>query len=453
VLVFSFYFCFRNADFHWQSKQCQSADSRRYSERENHYQQPPRYGISDAYSYRYICREDNTDRHRRKEFYRRKRKIYPYDDSDRRRQNVCDRKMQKVVDEKQNIKSSVFGPINNFISEDLKDSEKVGSEVEKERLSSSKVHDSVACLDIKTNVTGTVCTSETSNVDEQTHGSTVKGTDQTETVLPYESGKDCNIKERESGTLIDVSGKVLEKGVIAYKEQSVSREGGRVLISGKKSSIEEDEHHSSERELMSVVNSVTTEVNPEESALEKEEPYCVISEAEHHSDSKSLVFSNEEVSSVQQETKETSDALDESHGDFHGNSIQTCQDRNCTDNDEGTERGASRKLSKKAEKSEHEIRKSHKVAADFNNDDDNGCEKAKHSSVSCHKENASVQNHAGSGSGVADCKTKVTEVGKTVGQSLGESKPADETQILGELAGGGTHSLWPRFQFQQMCMK
>jgi hypothetical protein len=382
----------------------------------------------------------------RKEFYRRKRKIYPDHDSDGRKRNICDRKIQKV-DEKQTIKSSVSELVNNSISEDLKDSEKVGSEMEKERLRSSKVHDSVACLGIETNVTGIVCTSDTSDVGEQTHSSTVKGTDQTETVVPYESGEDCSIKEKESRALIEESGKVsdsgsgevLEEGVTAYKAQSISRGGGSVLISNKSSRIEEDEHHSSQRELIAVVNRVTTEANSEQNALEKEEPHCVISEAEHHPDSKPSVVSNEEVSSVQQETKETSDTSNESHSDFLGNSIQTSQDRNYTDIDEETKGSASRKLSKKAEKSEHEIRTFQIVSTDFNDDGVNKCDKAKYLSVSCHnagyhKENASVQNHTGSGGGVVDCKTKVIEVGKTVGQSLGESKHADETQILGELA-------------------
>lgn len=374
----------------------------------------------------------------RKEFYRRKRKIYPDHDSDGRRRKVCDRKVQKV-DEKQNIKSSVSEHINNFISEDVKESEKVGSEVEKERLSSSKVHDSVACLGIKTNVTGMVCTSETSKLGEQTHSSTVKGTNWTERMVLNESGKDCDIKEKESRTLIEENGKVcdsgggevLEEGVTAYQAQSVSRGGGNVLISRKSCSIEEDEHHSSQREQ------ITTEVNPEQNALEKEEPHCVISEAEHHPDSKPSVVSNEEVSSVQQETKETSEVSNESHGDFLGNSIQTSQDRNYTDINEGTKCSASRKLSKKAEKSEHEIRKAQTVSTDSNDDGVNGCEEAKYPSVSCHNpgyhmENASIQNHTGSGGGVVDCKPTVVEAGETVGQSLGESEHADETQILGE---------------------
>ncbi|XP_023707236.1 uncharacterized protein LOC111864313 isoform X2 [Cryptotermes secundus] len=427
-----------NADVHWQSRSFQYADSRRYSERENHYHQPSRYGTCDAYSYRYRCRENNVDRHMRKDFYRRKRKIYPDHDSDGRRWNVCDRKMQKV--EKQNIKSSVSEPINNIISEDSKDSEKVGSEVEKERLSSSKVHDSVACSGIKTDVTDVVRTSETSDVDEQTHSSTVN--DQTETVVPYESGKDCDTKGKESRALIEENGKVcdngngevLEEGVTAYKAQSISIEGGSVVINRNSSSTEEDEDHSSQREVIAVVNRVTTEVNSEQNTLEKEEPHCVTSEAEHHSNSTPSI-TNEEVSSVQQETKETSDASNESHGDFLGNSIQTSQDGNYTDIDEGTKDSASRKLSKKAEKSEHEIRKSQTVSTDFNDDSVNACEKAKYPSVSCnnphyHKETASVQNHTCRGSGVVDCKTKVTEVGKTPGQSLGESEHTDETQIL-----------------------
>ncbi|PNF33983.1 hypothetical protein B7P43_G04665, partial [Cryptotermes secundus] len=284
----------------------------------------------------------------RKDFYRRKRKIYPDHDSDGRRWNVCDRKMQKV--EKQNIKSSVSEPINNIISEDSKDSEKVGSEVEKERLSSSKVHDSVACSGIKTDVTDVVRTSETSDVDEQTHSSTVN--DQTETVVPYESGKDCDTKGKESRALIEENGKVcdngngevLEEGVTAYKAQSISIEGGSVVINRNSSSTEEDEDHSSQREVIAVVNRVTTEVNSEQNTLEKEEPHCVTSEAEHHSNSTPSI-TNEEVSSVQQETKETSDASNESHGDFLGNSIQTSQDGNYTDIDEGTKDSASRKLS------------------------------------------------------------------------------------------------------------
>jgi hypothetical protein len=224
----------------------------------------------------------------------------------------------------------------------------------------------------------------------------------------------------------------------AYKAQSISGEGGSVLISRKNSSIEGDEHHYSQRELIIVVNRVTTEVIPEQNVLQKEEPHCVISDAGHHSVSKPSVC-NEEVSSVQQDTKETSDTSHEPHGDFLGDSIETSQDRNCTDIDERTKDSASRKLSKKAEKSEHEIRKSQTLLTDFNDDCVNVSEKAKYPSVSCHnagyhKENASVQNHTGSGGEVVDCKTKVVEAGKTVVQPLGESEHADESEILGELA-------------------
>jgi hypothetical protein len=398
----------------------------------------------------------------RKELYRRKRKMYSDHDSDGRRHNVCDRKMRRVEDEKQNIKSVISRPVNNLISE-LKDNKKVESEVEKERLSSSKVNDSVACSGIKTNVTGMACTSETSNLGEQTHSSAVKGTDRTETVVPYESVKDCNIKEKESEALIDVNGKVgdsgnervQEEGVTAYKVQSFSTDGGKVLTSRKRSGIEEDEHHSFQRELISVVNRVTAEVNPEKNALEKDKSYCVISEAEHHSDSKPKVVSNEEVSPVRQETKETSDASNESHGNFLGNHIQTrhcLTGRNCTD-DEGTKDSASRTLSKKAETSEHETRKSHTLSTDFNDNGVNVCEKAEYSSVSSHKcgiheENASVQYHTGSGGGVAGSKTRMAEVGKTVGESLGESKHADKSGILGELACAGARSVPFRFQVE-----
>jgi hypothetical protein len=184
--------------------------------------------------------------------------------------------MRKVVDEKQDIKS-VSVPISNYISEDLKGSEKVGSEVEKERPCSSKVHDPFACSAMKTVVTGVCHPGGSSGLSEETHSSAVKGTDQMETVVPHESSKDCNIEE--SGTLLDVTGKVCgsgngkiyEKGITAYKALSVSREGGRVLTSRKISSLEDDEHHSSQRELMSAVNRVTTEVNPEEGALEEGE--------------------------------------------------------------------------------------------------------------------------------------------------------------------------------------
>jgi hypothetical protein len=356
----------------------------------------------------------------------------------------------KKVDGKQNIKSSARELINIPISEDLKNSENVGSEVEKERQSSSEVRDSVARLDVKTDATGMVHTSETSNLCEQSHSSTVKGTDRNETVVPYECDKDCNI-EKECRTLIDENGKVcdsgsaelieengkvcdsgsgevLEEGATAYKAQSISREGGSIL-SSKSSSIDEHEHYP-QRELITVVNRVTIEVNPEQNALEKEEPHCVISEAEHHSDSKPSV-SNEDVSSVQQENKETNDASNESRGDFVGNSIQTSQHRNCTEVDEGTEGTALRKLSKEAEKNEHEIIKSQIVSTDFNDDGVNGYERASYPSVSCR--NASVQNHTFSEDGV-ECKTEVTEVGKTVDQSLGESEHADGTEISGELA-------------------
>jgi hypothetical protein len=360
--------------------------------------------------------------------------------------------MRKVVDEKQDIKSVVPVPVSNSVPEDLKGSEKVESEVEKERPSSSKVHDSVACSVTNTIVTGVGHTGGTSGLGEETRSSAVKGTDQTETVVPHESSKDCDIEE--SGALLEADGKVcgsgsreiFEKGMTAHKPQSVSREERRVLTSRKVSSLEEDdEHHSSQR--------VTAEVNPEGKGKE----------AEHHSGSESCVRCDE-VSPVQQETKETGDSAVESHGDFFGSHIHTSQDRKCTGIDEETKGSASRKLSKEAEKSEHEIRKSHTLITDFKRDGVNGFEKAEHSSVSCHqsnnchKENAAqnLQNRTDSGGGVADCKGKVTEVGKTLVQSLGEPKQADETPILGELADGGAHSVLSIYQvrnFQRKFMK
>jgi hypothetical protein len=355
--------------------------------------------------------------------------------------------MRKVADEKQDIKSVVSVPISKSVFEDLKGSEEVESEVEKERPCSSKVHDSVAYSVTKTVVTGEGHTGGTSDLGEETLSSAVKGTDQTETMVPHESSKDCNIEE--SGVLLDVDGKVcgdgsreiFEKGVTAYKPQSVSSEERRVLTSKKIPSLEDDEYHSSQRELKSVVIRVTAEANPEGKRRE----------AEHHSHSESSCVRYDEVSPVQQETKETGDSPVESHGDFLDSSIQTSQDRKCTGTDEETKGSASRKLSKEAEKSEHEIRKSHTLLTDFKDDGVNGCEKAEHSSVSYHKPNSyhkenALQNRTGSGVGVADCKGKVTEVGKTLGQSLGESKLADETQTLGELADGSAHSVLSIYQ-------
>jgi hypothetical protein len=407
---------------HSQRKRHQSADFRRYSEKEIDFPQLRRNSTTDAYSSHYRCKEYNEARPK-KESYLRKRKLCTDHDSDGRSRHVDNVKMRKVVDEKQNIKLAGSGH-SNSVSKDVKGSGKVESEVKKERPFNSKVQGAVECSIVKTTATGIDHTDATSDLAEQRHSSLVKVADQTETVVRHEPGKGCNIEE--SRALLDVnekicgvgSGEILDKGVAAYKAQSISSKKVSVLTS-------EKEPHSYQRELMSVVNTVTAGVNT------KEKSYCKNSEAEHHPDSKPLVANNEEV---------------ESHEDSLGSGIQTRQGRKCVGITEGTKSSTTRKLNKETKESDHKLRKSNTLLT-HNDDDANGCGNAEQSSVSCLKPNYdqknAVQNHTGKGGGVAACKAKVTDVGKTEGQSLGESKPAGESRILGELANGEHSRYYP----------
>jgi hypothetical protein len=290
---------------------------------------------------------------------------------------------------------------------------------------------------------------------------------------------DSDTKDKESRMLNIVNGKVSDTTsgqvqdeiVTAGIAQSTSVEGGKISSSKRSFGTEQDEHHSSHRELNSVVNRVKAEVNPQKNTVQRKAHSHVFSEAVHHTDLKPLV-SKESVPQAQ-ETEETNGASNKSDGDVEkmcdfldldkavleegksqGSNVQASQGpkkRNCNGIGQETKGNSLKKLShcissKNTEKSTHTVKKSRTVSSkEVNNYSVRECEKAKYSSVLHqkfgHLKEMSVQKDTDSGSETGNCKTKGTEVVETVaGQPLGESKPAENSQILGKLAGAHTFS-------------
>jgi hypothetical protein len=372
--------------------------------------------------------------------------------------------MQKVVAERKTTKSSLAMSVKNFTCNDMKDSEKIESETEEERLSGSKDCDSALDSGIKIN--------DTSNLGKQA--------DQAQSgkmvLNNSEVKKSSDTKEKEfrilnimNGEVSDITiGQVQEERMIAGIAQFTSMEVGKIPSSKWRRSFgtEQDEHHSSHRELNSVVNGVKAEVNLQKNTVERKPHFHIFSESAHHTGLKPLI-SDESVTPSQQ-TEETSGASNKSSGDVEkicdfldldegvpgesksrGISAEDSQwptKRNCTNNGQETKRNSLKELShcrnsKNAEKSTHTVKRSHTVSSkEVNSYSVKECIKSKYSSV-LHgkfghlKENMSVQKGTVGGSEIDNDKTRVTEVVETAaGQPLGESKPAENSQILGKLS-------------------
>jgi hypothetical protein len=390
----------------------------------------------------------------RKEVYERKRKMCSNHDSNGRRWHGFDGKMQKLFHEKPKTESSVPIPLRSLKCKNLKDSDHVECDMKREEHPSLQDHDSATCSGMKTNVTGLTNASGTSGLGKQMHTSTVKGTDRmlSERRLSCESGKDC-VKENLPGLLIAVKREVVEsasvqeeEGVAPCKVLSACTEEGKVRRSSDKSvSTQENEDCFTQRDFISSVNRVEVELNPQKSIVKQEDHFYMFSKTVHHADSNMSAVTESRVFPVEQKTYETSDASRYSDGNSCSKSVSGSQcltGRISTDSAQGTKSSESRKLDKIAKMGEHEVQKLH-TSKDTSDDCAMGHEKANCSGIShlesgYFKENASVRSHTSSGDEIGSSKIKVTGLEKTEGQTSAESKHAEKSQILGELAIAGT---------------